>query len=640
ALSSDWYWDQDAELRMSFVSDNYAQLSGNTPSRALGVRRWEEPNRHPLIGTWEEHRATLEAHQPFRDFETVRVAMDGKQHFISLSGDPVFDESGVFKGYRGISKNITAKKLAELAYQDAALAAQAANRAKSEFLATMSHEIRTPMNAVIGLTHLALQRGGDARQRDYLAKIDTAANSLLVIINDILDLSKVEAGKLEVENVEFDLFDILNNVATMSGVRARQKNLEFHLEVASNLPSAVVGDPTRISQVLTNLCGNAIKFTMVGSVVLKARLGEKRGTQLVVEFSVSDSGIGIAKEDQARLFEPFSQADPSTTRKFGGTGLGLSISKQLAALMGGEILVESELGRGSTFTFTVNCGQVAHRQALSGAYGEALRGKRVLIIDDNDDFLRVAKINLESWRMQVTTSQDPLLGIEMLAAAKATSPFDIVLMDWKMPAMEGLAAAKLIRRDRRIAVQPKILLVTGFRDERLEDEAKDAQIEDILLKPYTLTSLSDSLTRILLPRESQAASKGSLDFRDLRILLVEDDDINQEVALGMIEPTGARVTVAANGQLALDALKHASFDLILMDLHMPVMDGIEATTRIRSDASIPNIPIIAMTASVMAGDRERFLEAGMNDYVSKPVKVGTLYGVLSTWARREVPTRA
>ena len=506
-LSSDWYWEQDAELRFVATTGRSERRGGITAQQHVGLRRWDLPGTQVVGAGWEAHQALLAERQPFYEMLLQRQAADGTLHYVRVSGEPIFDAAGAFSGYRGVAKDDTARYSAELALAQARDAAQAASRSKSEFLANMSHEIRTPMNAVIGLTHLALERGGDELQQDYLRRIDHAANALMRIINDILDLSKIEAGKLSVELADFDLASLLDDVASLAGLRAREKKLEFRIEAEANLPLGLSGDSTRIGQVLTNLCGNAVKFTQQGAVVLRARLAEDRGHEALLEFSVQDSGIGLSVDEQSRLFQPFSQADSSTTRKYGGTGLGLSISRQLVEMMGGRIWVQSEPGKGSRFFCTVLCG----------------RDRR-----------------------------------------KSAAPAGV------MAALQAKAAAE----------------------------------------PRSVANLQGA-----------------------RLLLVEDDAVNQMVAVGMLKPTGAIVSVANNGREALERIKPGLFDLILMDMHMPVMDGIEATRLLRADPALAGLPIIAMTASAMAGDRERMLVAGMNDYIAKPVRVGLLYATLAKWVK-------
>ena len=656
-LSSDWYWEQDVDWRLVFVSADHVKVSGLSADEMRGKRRWEFPNRTPLVGTWDDHRAVMTARQPFRNFEYVGEDAQGDHVYVSISGLPVYDASGQYLGYRGIGRNITAQRKAELALAEALDAAQSANRAKSEFLSTMSHEIRTPINAITGLTHLALQDAVEPKQRAYLTKVDTAATALLHIISEVLDLSKIEAGKVEVENVEFNLFTLIGDVAMIAGMQAQAKNIAFEMDTDPNLPELYSGDPGRIRQILSNLCGNAIKFTEQGKVLLRVRKLDASDAGDLLEFLVEDTGIGIREEDQAKLFQPFSQADSSTTRKYGGSGLGLSISRKLAALMGGDMSVESTFGTGSRFIFTLRCTLVRENSvtekptpapvtkhpavAVSAALpvtpapsqnpADQIGGLRVLVVDDDDLFLEATQKRLEKMRVRVAISDNSLtVNALLLAAVAEGDPFAFVLIDWRMPGRDGLSASKRIRDEAGIKPQPKILLVTSYPN-ALDKQEHASAVDGLLIKPYAAPALYEAMTRLIATSRAPSQAARLLDLSGRRILLVEDDAVNQEVALGMLEPTGAIVVVAADGVEAMAALRREKFSLVLMDLQMPNMGGIEATRLIRADPAIADLPIIAMTASVMVGDRERLLEAGMNDCVPKPVRVGVLYATLRKW---------
>lgn len=635
-LSSDWYWEQDAQLRTSFLSDQPSAPARRFGGGGVGKILWERQNLLPVSGAWDEHRSTLEARRPFRDFECVSTDPDGVRHYFSLSGEPLFESTGAFLGYRGIGRNITERKHAELALTEARDAAQAANRAKADFLASMSHEIRTPMNAVIGLTHLALKRSVDDKQRDYLTKIDTAASLLMRIINDILDLSKVEAGKIEIESVDFDLNGLLTDVAMMAGIRASEKKLDFRLNASPDLPANLLGDPLRIAQILSNLCSNAVKFTHHGEIALTVRHRPHASGGVEVDFSVRDSGIGISKDQLAKLFVPFTQADGSIARKYGGTGLGLSISHRLVALMGGAISVQSEPGKGSLFEFSLVCKRSAKTVRATSPHDSRLKGKRILVVDDDESLLNVMRLRLEALEMRVDTALEARKGIETLvAASSAGDPFALVITDWRMPVMDGLEASARIRADKRIARQPVILLLSSMRDESLEERARGAGIDGVILKPVSPAKLAAELRERLRPASIDRDAPSPPDFTGLRLLLVEDDPVNQIVARSFLEFTAAEIVVADNGREAIEALAQGRFDLVFMDLQMPEMDGIEASREIRRNPAHANLPIVALTASVMAGDRERLIAAGMNDYIAKPVQAAALYELVDRWVTPE-----
>jgi two-component system, sensor histidine kinase and response regulator len=521
-------------------------------------------------------------------------------------------------------------------------AAEDANRAKSDFLANMSHEIRTPMNAVIGLAHLALKTQLDARQRDYLGKIQSSATALLGIINDILDFSKIEAGRLELETVAFDLSSVIENVTTVASVRAAEKDIEFLIATDPELPLELMGDPLRLGQILLNLVGNAIKFTETGEVVLSVSLASRRAHAVKLAFAVRDTGIGMTEAQQQALFRPFTQADASTTRRFGGTGLGLAISHTLVELMGGSIAVESSPGAGSSFSFTVVLElQKAAAKPIPAALGR-LRNLRVLVVDDNATSREIIGRTLGAWSMEVgmAASGAEAVGAIETAAARAR-PYDLVLMDWKMPGMDGIEASRHIRGvSGGGAAMPVIFMVTAYGREEVMTRARNAGIETFLTKPVDSSMLLDSIAAAfasLAPAatESRAADAkaGDAPLAGARILLVEDNDINRQVAAEVLGDAGATVQLAENGSLAVERLRAepAAFDAVLMDVQMPVMDGIEATRLIRSELALLSLPIIAMTAHAMDSERRRCLDAGMNDHVAKPIDPALFLATVARW---------
>ena len=759
-LSSDWYWEQDENFR--FVQISGVNATDAAWSGTLGKTRWELSHVNMDESVWAAHKAQLERHEPFRDFEITRLGKQGEIQYRCISGVPIFNASGGFSGYRGVGRDTTEMRRAagavrdsesllrqitntvsaliayvdvghhfrfhNKAYEEAfglpfeaiqgkhmrevmgeafyetvrpnveevlsgypvtyertqktargdlrdysvnyfprygegaeegkvigfySLAtdvtefkrmnrvADAANRSKSEFLANMSHEIRTPMNAIVGLTHLVLKTGLTERQRDYLVKVQRSSQHLLGILNDILDFSKVEAGKLSIECADFEIEKLLDNLSNLLSEKSSAKGLELVFDIGADVPQNLLGDSLRLGQVLINFANNAVKFTETGVIVVSVSVIELSDQNVLLRFAVKDTGIGLTQEQIGRLFQSFQQADASTTRKFGGTGLGLAISKRLVELMGGEVGVDSEVGVGSTFWFTARLGvSMVKRRSLTPL--PDLRGRHALVVDDSDVARTVIVEMLKGMTFDVAEAASGKVAVEKVKNASISGrPFEVIYLDWRMPVMDGIETARQIQ-SLGLFPAPHLVMVTAHGREELIKELEMTSIEDTLFKPVNPSVLFDMTMNLLgakpleqreVVQEPSDDSAGLGAVRGARILLVEDNDINQIVASELLRDAGFIVDIADNGEIGLEMLGKAAYDIVLMDMQMPVMDGVEATVALRKLEKFRDLPVIAMTANVMAQDRQRCLDAGMDDFLVKPIEPNQVWDVLVKWIR-------
>jgi signal transduction histidine kinase/CheY-like chemotaxis protein/HPt (histidine-containing phosphotransfer) domain-containing protein len=628
SLSTYFVYGKNAEGQLDYVSDSGARLFGMRTNELLPkLQERLTAVQRPIGATDREWTYTVELHDG-----------DGVLHHLEMSEVRTLDDGRV-TGYEGIARDVTSQRLVQEELRQAKEQAETANRAKSHFLANTSHEIRTPLNAIIGMTALALKNDPPAKIGEYLEKIRASARLLAEIIEDILDLSRIEAGRLEIERVDFDLDELLADLSDVVGVRAGQKNLEILFSASPEVPRRLRGDPVRLKQVLLNLLNNALKFTTKGEIVVEIDVVEVRRELAEVRFSVRDTGIGIAPEHISSLFEPFMQVDAGTARKYGGAGLGLAISRRLVRMMGGDLQVDSRPGAGSTFSFNAQF-DVPRGPSGPRRLADEFRDVPVLVADDNASARAVLTNMLRSLSCRVTavSSGDEAVK-EAVRAAKNGQPFRLAVLDWKMPGLDGAEAAATIARSADVPSLP-VILVTAYEREYAARRVQEFGIDAVLHKPVSPSTLHDALQSILAPKDHRAAGHTPAPSAVMfspgrRVLVVEDNEINRQVARELLTLAGLHVTEAHNGYEALERLAAETFDVVLMDVQMPELDGIETVKAIRAQERFQALPVIAMTAHAMLGDRERFLEAGMTDYISKPIDETILLQTIAKWIRVE-----
>jgi len=632
----------DVEGVIEYVNPKFSEVTGYTAREAIGsTSRMLGSDSTPseLVADLGQ---TIAAGSEWRG-ELETATKDGSTLWQSVSISPIRSSTGSVSHFIGVLEDITERQKALAELDVARQEAETATRAMSEFLANISHEIRTPINAIVGNAHLLLQSSElGERQRDHVDKIRWSAQELLGVINNILDLVEIDAGRVSIEAVTFSMESLVTGVSDLMRGKARDKGLELNVSVADEVPGSVIGDKLRLEQILLHLANNAVKFTDTGQVRISASTTRVEGATTWLQFAVADTGVGIPRHCVESLFAPFSQGDASSTREYRGAGLGLAIASRLAGLMGGEIRVDSEEGRGSEFTLEVPLASETTLPSRPLPSPTDLHGMRVLVVDDSRSDQRVLCEALSSFSFSPCAVASGEAGLEQLRSARTdpgSAPFELVLLDWKMPAMDGVETARRIKEDPAIDPKPAVILITGHGREDVLLNADHGVLDGYLLKPVDPSLLFDAIMAALGRHADSSGDSGNAfpaRHRDRQILgahvlLVEDNILNQEVARELIVDMGVSVTVAADGLEAVEVAAAGNYDLILMDIQMPVMDGYRSTMEIRKKPHLRDVPIVAMTAHAMSSDRDRCLAAGMDDYLSKPIDTDRLYKVLSRW---------
>ena len=632
----------DVKGNISYVNEKFCAISGYTSDELIGrnhrIVKSDEHDKATFKGMWK----TISGGKVWHG-EIKNVAKDGSHYWVRSTIVPFLNKNNKPFQYVSIRTDITNHKNMEVDLVHTKDLAVKANQSKSEFLANMSHEIRTPMNAIIGLSHLALQTDLSVKQYDYVSKILSSSTTLLQIINDILDFSKIEAGKLSMERIPFKIDTVIDQVCSVISQKADEKGIDVYISRPPGIPMHLIGDPLRLGQILTNLANNAVKFTDTGDIVIALEETNRFLGHVQLRISVKDTGIGLSDAAQKKLFSSFSQADTSTTRKYGGTGLGLAISKSLVELMGGTIGVDSEQGTGSTFYFTTDF-EISEEQAVPAAGKNlGIKGLKVLVTDDKEVARTIFSQILKGFGMTVKTVKTADKAVqELQSACHKGVPYDVAIFDWKMPGLDGIEASRIIALEPLISPKPHFILVTAHGREEALKEAKGMASFEILTKPISPSTMFDAVqhamdtafyAKVNTHHDLLSDDTALQSILGAKILIVEDTPMNQQVAQEFLENFGLITTIANEGAEALEILKTHDFDAILMDIQMPVMDGIEATKAIRKMKKYKGLPIIAMTAHAMKEERDRCLRVGMNDHIAKPIDPDILFRTLLKWIK-------
>jgi two-component system sensor histidine kinase/response regulator len=636
ASIEDGYFETDLKGRVVFCNEALARIQGYPKKDLLGMSNRDIMDARNAKKVYRAYNKIFKTGRAMRSLQCEVIHKDGTKRHIESSVSLIKDDKDQPVGFRGLVRDITERKHAERALARAKAQAEEATLAKSDFLANMSHEIRTPLNGIIGMYNLLLTTQLSSEQADFVDTGKRSAESLLAVINDILDFSKIEAGQLDIEIIDFDLRKAIQEITALPAMQAHAKGLEFIYRIDPEVPSFLMGDPGRLRQIIMNLCTNAIKFTQKGEVALFITRQEESPERVKLRFALRDSGIGISKQGQARLFQSFQQVDASTTRKYGGTGLGLAISKKLTEMMGGTMGVESEPHQGATFWFTAEFAKQVDAKERWFDVPQSLQDKRILIVDDNQTNLDILAAYLKFWGCDCDQATSGAMALTLLkAVAKTGAPYDLVISDMIMPEMDGAELGRRIKQDDKLRHTTLVMLTSqGLRGDAVE--MKRIGFAAYLTKPVRRSQLFDCLITVINTQPSEpldnrrrpcAEPKAPLpapsDLTGGHILLAEDNVINQKLALHLLDKFGFTADAVINGRKAVEALETKHYDLVLMDIQMPEMDGLEATRVIRDPGSaVLNhaVPIVALTAHAMKGDREKCLQAGMDDYVAKPIR--------------------